>query len=61
MALSVNHLGTPAAGPGLLDLPDEILQHVAFHFTAGQWAQGPCQANRRLLKLTLPRLQVLVA
>ena len=46
------------AGAALLDLPTEILQAIADHFDAAEWATGPAIACQRLYKMPLTRLSV---
>ena len=44
------------AGTGLLDLPVEILQGIARHFEADEWAKGPSRTCQSLRAMHLPRL-----
>ncbi len=44
------------AGAGLLDLPKEILQSVARHLDAVQWAKGPSRTCHQLCQLPLTRI-----
>ena len=44
------------AGATLLDLPEEILQTIAKHFDADEWARGPSMTCPRLYKMPLTRL-----
>ena len=44
------------AGTGLLNLPAEILQGIARHFEAAEWARGPSRNCHFLCAMYLPRL-----
>ena len=43
---------------GLLILPEEVLQHIARHFTLAEWAKGPALACRQLSRMKLPRVDL---
>ena len=44
------------AGAGLTDLPQELLQSIASHLNAVEWAEGPSMACHQLHQLLLTRL-----
>ena len=53
----VHHVQQPTcAGAGLLDLPEDLLQAVASHFNAAEWARGPSRTCHHLHQMPLTRL-----
>ena len=50
----------PSQGMGLLSLPEEIVQHIAMHFTLADWAKGPALACRQFSRVKLPRVDLVI-
>ncbi len=44
------------AGVAFIDLPEDVLLGIAWHFDLKEWANGPAQVSRALYRMRLPRV-----